>query len=159
MSDTESIGSIISRGRLPGPRKGKQRLDLLSVNWEHIVGDRIGLHSRPTKLTRGTLTIAADGPAWAAEVSMSTDKVLKRAEAVLGPEMVKKIRVRSSDEGSGERLTKAEKGPGKTGGEADLPDGPLGEEIRALEDTEMSAALARMVRASRTFEQSRQEGE
>ena len=148
MRDHEKIGSIISRGRVPGPKKGRHSLDLLVVNWPHLAGERAAAHSRPTKLSRGILTVAADSPAWAAELSAETERLLRRSIAIVGAGTVKKIKVQSRSRGT---EVPAEELPGAAAaveGENEL-EGRIAEEIGALDDDEMKLALAKLVQAIR----------
>jgi predicted nucleic acid-binding Zn ribbon protein len=90
LREPESLGSIISRGRVPGPTRKKQKLDLLAMNWGHIAGERMAAHSTPTRLIRGTLTVSADSPAWAAELSITTETLLRKIAGIMGEESVRR---------------------------------------------------------------------
>ncbi|HEY5527081.1 MAG TPA: DUF721 domain-containing protein [Candidatus Anoxymicrobiaceae bacterium] len=150
MPEPESLGSIIARGKVPGPKKRKHRLELLAVNWEHIVGDRMAAHSAPTRLTRGTLTVAADSPAWAAELSMATQSLLVRIRAIMGDDIVKKVRVQSRAKGSAAEAAAARgEGTGRPEKNVEIG-GRIGDDLGALEDEEVRAALERLVRASKS---------
>ncbi|MHB8894955.1 MAG: DciA family protein [Candidatus Geothermincolia bacterium] len=154
MPEPEKLGSIIARGNVPGLKKKRQRLDLLKVNWEHVAGGRMSEHSAPTRLIRGTLTVAADGPAWAAELSMATEDLLRKIRNIMGDNGVKKIRVqsrgKSAPEGAGGRHGEPERGKGE-----DLEiEGEIGEQIGAVPDEEMRRALARLVRSTKSGKQS-----
>jgi predicted nucleic acid-binding Zn ribbon protein len=157
LSEPESLGSIISRGRVRGQKKGKQKLELLAANWEHITGERMARHSEPRRLARGLLSIAADSPAWAAELSMATDRILKRIVLIIGDDSVKKVKVQSRERrsGAGGDSNKA-RASKEDRGEVEL-EGKLGEEIMALGDEEMRSALARLVRASKASEQNKRD--
>lgn len=158
MAEPESLGSIIARGKVPGPKKKRHRLEILAVNWTHIVGERMAEHSAPTRLARGALTVAADSPAWAAELSMSTETLLRRIREIMGDEAVRKVRVQSRDKGGPEAMLAPGAGlPDDAGGLLEI-DGETAEEIAALDDREMGLALARLVRASKTSKQSEQKG-
>jgi hypothetical protein len=154
LSDPEKIGSIISRGRVPGPKKGRHSLDLLVVNWPHLAGERAAAHSVPTKLSRGILTVAAESPAWAAELSVETERLLRRSTAIVGAGTVKKIKVRSRARGA--------EAPGETVARAGIVveaecelQGRIAEDIGALEDDEMKLALAKLVQAIRPARQTK----
>lgn len=160
MPEPESLGSILSRERVPGPRKKKQRLDLLKVNWEHIAGKRLAEHSEPTRIARGTLTIAADGPAWAAEVSIATRQILARTREIAGDDVVGKLRVRSrgTEEPSRQERWARTADEGQSA-ELSPIEGRIGEEIASVEDEKTRNALARLVRASRPSKQTEQSEE
>jgi hypothetical protein len=153
LAEPESLGSIIARGKVPGPKKKKQKLSLIATNWEHLAGRRLAEHSRPTSLARGTILVAADSPAWAAELTMVSEKLLASARKLTGDQAVKKIRIQSRQAGT----------PGSQEGseearDADLANGsedlPMGNEIQAVADENVRKALARMVLASKAGKQS-----
>lgn len=150
MAEPESIKSIMARGRIPGPKRKKQRLELLSANWEYIAGERVAAHSRPSRIARGTLTVSADSPAWAAEVAMVTETLRSRAAGIMGEDTVKRIRVQSrcgSGGGTGEEDTPREEDAGPDAGEIEVK---FAEKIGAFEDEGMRRALERLVRASKS---------
>ncbi len=153
MSEPESLGSIISKSRIKGRKKGKQRLDLLKANWAHIVGDRMAEHCEPRKLSRGELVVAADGGSWASELAMTTERMLARIEKIMCDRAVKKIKVQARDITMSAAGRAAEE---KAERAADLDrelEGGLGEEIGAMADQEMKSALVRLMRASKACEQ------
>jgi hypothetical protein len=144
----------MSRGRVQGPKRKKHRLDLLVVNWSHIVGERLAAHSAPTRLIRGTLTVAADSPAWAAELSMATDSLLRKIGGLMGDQAVRRVRVQSRERAPEGDQENADAGAAGEGRESLEVSGKLSEDIGALEDEDMRKALARLVRASSTTRQS-----
>jgi hypothetical protein len=153
LHEPESLGSIIARGRVPGPKKKKQKLSLIASNWEHLAGTRLASHSRPTRLSRGTLIVAADSPAWAAELTMSTDRLLSAARNLTGDQAVKKIRIQSRQ--TVDRAAEGVATPGEGGDRAEQgADLPMGKDIQAVGDENVRNALARMVRASKAGKQS-----
>ena len=154
MSNPESVGSIISAGSVRGKKRGRHSLELLVANWSHLAGERLALHSKPTRLARGVLTVAADSPAWAAELSVESERLLRRIVAIVGQGTVKKVKVQSRG--------KREKGAGLGApGAGECPEearieGKIGEDIMALEDTEMRLALAKLARAIKPGNQGKQ---
>lgn len=154
MSNPESVGSIISAGSVRGKKRGRHSLELLVANWSHLAGERLALHSKPTRLARGVLTVAADSPAWAAELSVESERLLRRIVAIVGQGTVKKVKVQSRG--------KREKGAGlEAPGAGERPEearieGKIGEDIMALEDTEMRLALAKLARAIKPGNQGKQ---
>jgi hypothetical protein len=153
LREPESLGSIISRGRVPGPTRKKQKLDLLAMNWGHIAGERMAAHSTPTRLIRGTLTVSADSPAWAAELSITTETLLRKIAGIMGEESVRKVRIQSRGKvrGSDEEASGGGSGEGPGGQPVG---GKLADDIEALEDEEMRKALGRLARASSSSKQS-----
>lgn len=57
----------------------------LREHWEEVVGQPAALHTRPVRLDNAVLSIAADHPAWAREMSLLTGDVLKAVQRVVGP--------------------------------------------------------------------------
>ena len=148
MSDEpERVGDIIARSAAVDPRKKRLRLELLRNNWPSIAGERMADHSRPTRLSRGTLTVAADGASWAEELSAVSFELLKNIEKVLGRGSVRKLRVQA-------RAGRREPPPAGVAGQKEAEEvnvgGELGEALGNLDDAEVREALARMLRASIT---------
>ncbi len=158
MSEPESLGNVMARGRRPPVRKKKQKLDMVALEWRHIAGERMAAHSAPTGLSRGTLSVAADGPSWASEISMQTAALLRKIDGLLGDGSIRKVRVRArfkeGESGEGPAPMEAEEAAELTGG--------LGEDVarglESIEGEDLRGALERMLRASRASEQSRQNG-
>lgn len=153
MAEPERVGDIIARRTTVDPRKKRLRLELLRNNWPSLAGERMAEHSRPTRLSRGTLTVAAYGAPWAGELSAVSYELLKNIEKVLGGGVVRKVRV----------LAKAGRREPEPTGDVDLGEpeeeyveGELGEELGNLDDAEVREALGRMVRASKSSEHSKQ---
>jgi len=159
LNDPESLGSIISRANVPGPKKKKQRLDLLAVNWEHIAGQRMAEHSIPTRLIRGTLTVAADSPSWAAELTMATENILTRIGAIMGDDGVRKVKVRSREKGAGIHVEARAEGEKRGGGDGGELTEEISRQIGEVSGEELARALARLVRASKSSKQYDQSGE
>ncbi len=160
MSRPESLGEIMARGSGPSPRRRKQRLELLRCNWRNIAGERAGEHSSPTRLSRGTLTVAADGPSWASELSIQSGSLLERIEVVVGGGVVQRIRVQART--GGLAGPSSDPGPGSRGrpSKADEGDRRLGEKLEsgleAIEQQETRGALERLLKesiASKQYEQ------
>lgn len=61
--------------------------------WPAIVGEAVAAHSRPLSLQRGTLTVGADQPAWAAQLSYLEDDMKRRVNGVVGTAVVTRVRV------------------------------------------------------------------
>lgn len=158
MSEPERLGQIIARGHGPSPRNKKHRLDLVALNWNHIAGERLGEHSVPRRLARGTLTVAADGPAWASELSAESESLLRKTAEVLGESSVRKVRVQArpapADDAGFEPDDEVREA---SAGRARLED-KVTDELEAIQGEELRGALERMLRASITSRQSRQGG-
>lgn len=160
LSRPESLGEIMAGGKGPSPRRKKQRLELLKGNWRNIAGERAGEHSSPTRLSRGTLTVAADGPSWASELSIQSGVLLQRIEGVAGRGVVQRIRVQARPGGQEDASVRPGKGerekqPGADGGGPELGE-KLESELGAIEQEETRAALERLLKesiASKQYEQ------
>jgi hypothetical protein len=159
LSDPARLGDIIARARGPSPRKKGDKLKLLALNWERIAGERTGRMSRPTRLARGTLTVTADGPAWAAEVSMQSARLMRASNEALGEGNVSRIRVRAGAEETG--AERSEKDPEKE--RRRVEGAELGEEterqLETISQEDLRTSLERLLRVSATRKkQGRSEG-
>lgn len=65
----------------------------LVTRWEELVGPTLATHSRPLRLSSGTLTVAVDQPAWATEVRWFEADLRARVEAAMGPGVVERLTV------------------------------------------------------------------
>ncbi len=147
MSEPERLSEIISRRTPAGAKKGKRSLASIKMGWDHIAGERLAEKSEPTRITRGTLTVAAEGSAWAAEVSIASKMILRNVETVLGVGAVKKLKVKAKgDRAHGKR---EEWGGTVIRRESEVElSGELREEIGRLDDEEIREALTGLLKAS-----------
>ncbi|MFP5317912.1 MAG: DciA family protein [Acidimicrobiia bacterium] len=76
---------------LGGPGAGA--LTAIFSRWTDIVGPAVAAHARPLALSRGTLTIACEQPAWAAQLAYLEADLKRRIDDVAGPGTVTRIRV------------------------------------------------------------------
>ena len=91
MEDIKSILPSVIRG-LEDPEK-KQR-SLLIKEWPSIAGARLSTHTKPQLSSKGILYIYTDEAVLAFEISQKyRQSFLKRAQAVLGEEAVKEVKV------------------------------------------------------------------
>jgi predicted nucleic acid-binding Zn ribbon protein len=86
----ESLDRIAARLGAPGT----DVLGAVFGQWESTVGATVAAHSRPLSLTRGTLVVAVDDPAWATQLRFLGATILERLEALVGGGMVERIEVR-----------------------------------------------------------------
>jgi predicted nucleic acid-binding Zn ribbon protein len=102
---TENIGEERSKRDEPGKlsevldelvatrdwKKGIAEGTLFS-NWRQIVGDEVAAHCEPITLLEGRLTIRAESTAWATQLRLISDELLKtlqtRSEGVLVEEII-----------------------------------------------------------------------
>ena len=86
----ESLDAV---ARNLGGAGGPALVDLLQ-RWPAVVGAQLAAHSRPLSLRNGTLTIAADEPAWGAQLGWLDADLKRRLDDALGPGVVTRIAVR-----------------------------------------------------------------
>ena len=79
--------------RALGGAGGPALVDLLQ-RWPAVVGEQLAAHSRPLTLRAGTLTIAADEPAWGAQLQWLEADLRRRLDDALGTGVVTRIAVR-----------------------------------------------------------------
>lgn len=161
MTEPESLGDIMASRSVPSFRGKRRKLELLKINWRRIAGDREGEHSSPTRLARRTLTVSADGPSWAAELSIQTAVLLKGIEAVIGKGDVQKIRIQAKTEGArpgerGVKLAGAEENP--DGGECVVLGAEVKGELESIGQAETRNALERLLKASVASKQGKPDG-
>jgi hypothetical protein len=147
LSEPERLGAVLGRSDIPRPGKKQDRLELLAVRWETIAGERLAAHCGPSSLTRGTLTISADGSAWATEAGAGATGILRRIEVELGRGAVKRIKVRARAPAK-----EPEVPPGRVPEEPEPPP----EELGRIKDERLREAVHRMLRASRSSKQNEQ---
>lgn len=148
MNEPETLGEIISKKGVGNPRKKKQKLELLKAAWWSIVGEEAAEHSRPTRLSRGTLTVAADGSAWAAETSMKTEIIVRRSGELLGPGSISRVKVQARH---GEPENRGKEPEEDTAGRVSewQPTGKLADSLDKVDDGIMRDALIRLAKASK----------
>ena len=68
----------------------------LVARWSEVVGPAVANHCQPRRLEDdGTLTVVADSAAWATQLSYLQATLLERVAAIVGPRVVKQVRVRA----------------------------------------------------------------
>jgi hypothetical protein len=161
LSDPESLGEIMA-GRGSRPLKGKrQKLEVIKIHWAAIVGEREARHSSPSRLSRRVLVVAAEGPSWAAELSMKTADLLKGIEKVIGAPDVQKIKIQARSQGEREAET-AQRRAGGGESPSSAEGAELGvrvkKELDSISERETKEALTRMLRASVSSKRYKQDG-
>ncbi len=73
---------------------GGPALVALIQRWPAVVGDALATHSTPLTLRNNTLTIAADEPAWGAQIRWLETDLKARVDAAIGAGNVTRITVR-----------------------------------------------------------------
>ena len=62
--------------------------------WAQIVGDDLAAHARPESFADGELVIVADSTAWATQLRLLADQLVRRLNGELGDGTVRRVRVR-----------------------------------------------------------------
>lgn len=157
MPGIERLGDVLARKRIKGPSGRKARLEVIRSNWASLAGEKMSGHTYPTRLSRGTLIVSAEGGSWAAEFSIASRDVLERIERMLGSGAVVGINVQSR---AWKRKEKVEEGAGGTVEEDEkkgaVLEGPSAESLGKAENEGVREALERLARVSRTSERSKQ---
>jgi len=65
----------------------------LASGWADIVGPAVAHHSRPLRLSGGTLTIGVDQAGWATELTYLEAVLRRRVDDAVGPGVVTAVRV------------------------------------------------------------------
>jgi predicted nucleic acid-binding Zn ribbon protein len=64
--------------------------------WEQAAGSTISASAQPIKEREGVLTLACSGSAWAQEINLMADEVIKRLNEALGSDVVHELRCRTA---------------------------------------------------------------
>ena len=84
----DCLPTLFKRYKLDSQREQKQ----LHYAWEHSMDPVIAAHAFPENIVKGTLFIRVENSAWFSEILRFHRKdILKRLQACLGKEVVKKI--------------------------------------------------------------------
>jgi predicted nucleic acid-binding Zn ribbon protein len=68
-------------------------LAVLFCRWEQLVGPEIAAHVRPQSVRAGVLTLAADEPAWAAQLRYMVEDLLARIHGEANAHQITEIRI------------------------------------------------------------------
>ncbi|MFN2555564.1 MAG: DUF721 domain-containing protein [Nitriliruptorales bacterium] len=66
---------------------------VLFSHWRELVGPELSRRCQPVRLVGGLLVIRAESTVWAAEVAYLVDEIASRAADLMGPGLVRDIRV------------------------------------------------------------------
>lgn len=61
--------------------------------WEEVVGSELSRRCKPVRLVGGLLVVRTESTVWAAEVAYLVDDIIARADDVMGPGLVREVRV------------------------------------------------------------------
>jgi predicted nucleic acid-binding Zn ribbon protein len=68
-------------------------LGRLGRDWLTVVGERLCLESRPASLEAGVLVVQASSAAWATQLRFLSAEIRARANACLGADVVREVKV------------------------------------------------------------------
>jgi predicted nucleic acid-binding Zn ribbon protein len=75
----DSVPKLLARlGAHPTPAV----MEAVFTRWEEVVGAELGVHLRPLRVDRRTLTVAVDHPAWATRARMESGQILARVRSL-----------------------------------------------------------------------------
>ena len=94
-----SIGEVID-GLMADEAFARARpLAELATHWPEIVGPRVAAETSPASLDEGVLTVRATNGPWGAQARFLTEQIRDRANATLGSEPIRSVRVVVSPSG------------------------------------------------------------
>jgi len=102
--DPRPVGEEIER--VLRSRGWQQRLLAARVlaRWADVVGEAVAVHCQPRGLEDdGTLLVVADSGAWATQLSYLRGTLLDRLAIIVGPGLIKQVRVRTEADRSHRR--------------------------------------------------------
>ena len=86
----DSLGVVARHLGAPAP----EALAGLFERWHELVGPAMAAHTRPGSMVRGTLVVAVDQPAWAAQFGWLEADLLRRFADAFGAGVVTALTVR-----------------------------------------------------------------
>lgn len=104
------IGDLV--GGLASKRGWGSRLEgaRIFAAWPDLVGEEVARRCEPVRLAGGVLVVRAESSAWATQLTYLTATIVRRADEVLRPGLVREVRIviagaeRSPERGSRRRL-------------------------------------------------------
>jgi predicted nucleic acid-binding Zn ribbon protein len=76
----------------------------LTRRWSEVAGPDVAEHARPGAVRDGVLTVVVDEAVWATQLRYLEAVIVERAGAVVGPDVVRSVRVRVVAPGTREDL-------------------------------------------------------
>ena len=95
MKEIEDIGSIIDSVVARMDINTKLKTSGIFNHWEEIVGKEIAKRSRPDKLVRKILYISVSTSIWANELSLMSEKLIKKINSFADEEIVGALRFKA----------------------------------------------------------------
>lgn len=93
-TDPQPLGDAIRK--LLAERGWEQQAAVSSAlgRWEQIVGPEVAAHATPGELTDGELVVIADSTAWATQLRLLAATLVRKLNAELGENTVRRVKVR-----------------------------------------------------------------
>ncbi|HWC14599.1 MAG TPA: DUF721 domain-containing protein [Actinomycetota bacterium] len=120
------LGTAGARAGIADPRA----TGILWTRWPEIVGAAVAANAEPTSLRAGVLRVRATTPTWANELTYLAGEIRRRANQLVGAEVVREVRVWT---GPG-AVAHATRGAGRQRVDGGREDVEAGQAEGALED-------------------------
>lgn len=91
--DPEGLGSVLDALAAGRPWSAGIALGELGRRWDGVVGERLAMECAPASLDGGVLVIRASSATWGAQIRFLEGEIRGRANAALGGEVVREVRV------------------------------------------------------------------
>ena len=89
----EPVGVVLRELAGTRPWRAGMSLGRLGRRWVDVVGDRLALECTPLRLEGSVLLVRASSAAWASQVRFLANEVARKANAVLGTEAIRTVKV------------------------------------------------------------------
>ena len=96
----------------------------LWARWVDIVGSDVAQHAEPSSLRSGLLRVRTDSTVWATEISYLGEEIRRRANELLGRDLVAEVRVWTGPGAIRARRARPPRAESQNVGEGALPDDP-----------------------------------
>lgn len=85
----ETLGAVVDR------RRWGERLRGAAIHgrWSEIVGSELAQRCEPVRLAGGILVVRTASATWATQIGYLSGSILERAQAIVGEDLVREIRV------------------------------------------------------------------
>jgi predicted nucleic acid-binding Zn ribbon protein len=102
--EPRSLGEVLAALGAELGLTGGDAATQLERRWSEVVGAEVAEHARPGAVRDGILTVVVDEAVWATQLRYLEAVIVERAGAVVGPDVVRSVRVRVVAPGTREDL-------------------------------------------------------
>ncbi|MDT8903362.1 DUF721 domain-containing protein [Anaeroselena agilis] len=88
----DSLREIVPRMMKSIGLDKRYKAEMIIFNWRQIVGDEVAANTRPIKIGRGVLTLAAKNAVWAHHLSTLKEEIIVRINAFAGEKAVNDLK-------------------------------------------------------------------